>query len=281
MAEPRDWTPDQTRRFGEGDSGSVHLEFDGAVALITIDRVRKRNALDAATLAHFDSAVRVAGAACELRPGGPDGSPRQTVRCVVLTGAGGHFSAGADLDTAEDTSFVAELRATLDRLAGLAVPTIAAISGSCIGLGMQLALSCDLRVATDDALFAVPVARLGLMVDEPTLRRLVLAVGWGRARALLLAAERVGPDELAAAGFLQRRGDLDDALSWAASIAELAPIAQRAAKVGLDLAELGMMADLESREAFGEMFEVAWASDDLREGRSAFGEKRTPKFRGS
>src|SRR5690606_4130304 len=99
---------------------------------------------------------------------------RDELRVLVLHGAGDQFCSGADLKELEDLEFTRALRLVLDDLAGLRFPTIAAISGACMGLGMQLAMSCDLRIATAEARFAVPVARLGLMVDHWTVQRLAL-----------------------------------------------------------------------------------------------------------
>src|SRR5690606_37629183 len=110
---------------------------------LTIDRTHRRDALDLPTLEELDAAVT---AAVE---GGS--------RALVLTGAVGHFCAGADLTELEDVSFTERLAEVLEHLAGVPITTIAAISGSCMGLGMQLALACDLRVVEDGARFAVPV----------------------------------------------------------------------------------------------------------------------------
>ena len=127
--------------------------------------------MDGATVAALHQAISDAAS----------GAPR----VLVLTGADGHFCAGADITTTEDPDYTIGLRAMLDALAGLAFPTIAAIEGSCMGLGVQLALSVDLRVAAEDVRFAVPVARLGLLTDHRTLQRLALAVGWGMARSMV------------------------------------------------------------------------------------------------
>ncbi len=141
---------------------------DDLVATVTIDRPERRNALNQQLLDDLDLAVNraVSGGA----------------RAVVLTGAGGHFCAGADLSELEDVAFTRHLGAVLMRLTEHPVLTVAAISGSCMGLGMQLALACDVRVVNDDAAFAVPVAKLGLMVDHWTIERLTRYWGEGGAR---------------------------------------------------------------------------------------------------
>ncbi len=245
------------------DAGAVVLsERRGEVELITINRPRRRNALDAGAVEALHRAIDAAAAS--------------EPRVLVLTGTDGHFCAGADITTTEDPDYTIGLRHMLDALAGLTFPTVAAIAGSCMGLGVQLALSVDLRVATDDVRFAVPVARLGLLTDHRTLQRLSLAVGWGMARSMVLAGDVVNVDDAWRLGLVQRRGDLDDALAWAADMATLAPMSQAGAKLGLDLLEEPGADDPRYREAFL----AAWASEDLAEGRAAFAERRTPIFRG-
>ena len=113
---------------------------------------------------------------------------------MVLTGADGHFCAGADLTGLEDEAFATVLRGVLDRLRDAPFPTIAAVDGAALGAGTQLAISCDLRVATVACRFGIPAAKLGLMVDHWTVQRLALLAGHGPARAMLLAAEVLDGD---------------------------------------------------------------------------------------
>lgn len=240
---------------------AIESARDGAVARLTIVRPQRRNALNHDALEELDAAL---GAALD---GG--------ARAVVLTGTDGHFCAGADLTELEDLSFTRRLRAVLDHLAGAPVLTVAAISGACMGLGMQLALACDLRVATDDAFFGVPVAKLGLMVDHWTLQRLADTFGPGAARHMVLAAEVLRADDAWRLGFTQVRGGLDDAMALAARAAELAPLTIAGSKLGFDLLHRRL-----DEAAYTEAFERAWASEDLVEGRAAFAERRPPIFRG-
>ena len=154
----------------------------GSVATITIDRPERRNALNAEALDELDGAIARA--------------VQEKARAIVLTGASGHFCAGADLSELEDVAFTRNLGAVLVRLAQQPILTVAAISGSCMGLGMQLALACDVRVVADDARFAVPVAKLGLMVDHWTIDRLVRFWGEGAARLLTMTAAVKTPNRL-------------------------------------------------------------------------------------
>jgi enoyl-CoA hydratase len=191
------------------------------------------------------------------------------VRALVLTGGGGHFCAGADLDGVEDTAFADLLRSVLDRLRLAPFVTIAAADGAALGAGTQLAAACDLRVATAQASFGIPAGRLGLAVDTWTVDRLVRLAGHGPARAMLLAAEVLTGEDAHRVGFVQRLGPLDDALAWADEIVALAPLTLRAHKAALE-------GRVDARAAF----DRAWASDDLREGLAAFRERRRPVFHG-
>jgi enoyl-CoA hydratase len=239
---------------------TVHVERRGPVALVTLDRTERRNALDAPTLDALSLAL----------------AETSDARVVVVTGAGGHFCAGADLDGVEDSGFKGRLRAVLDALADPARPTLAAVSGAALGAGTQLAVACDLRVATPDARFGIPAAKLGLTVDHWTVQRLALAAGFGPARAMLLAAETYDGAAAHAAGLVHRLGDLDDAMAWAAEVAALAPLTIRAHKLMLDRLERETGDDPEVRTAG----ERAWASRDLAEGMAAFRERRPPAFEG-
>src|SRR5690606_2340238 len=130
-------------------------------------------------------------------------------RVVVITGAGGHFCAGADLSGVEDRAFTDRLREVLAALRDDPRPHLAAVDGAALGLGTQLAAACDVRVATPAAGFGIPAARLGLMVDHWTIERLAALAGAGPARAMLVAAETYGGEEAHRHGLVQRVGDLE------------------------------------------------------------------------
>lgn len=231
------------------------------VTVITLDRPERRNALNHEALEDLDAAIEHAVAQS---------------RAVVVTGAAGHFCAGADLTELEDVGFTERLAEVLTRLSQAPVTTVAAISGSCMGLGMQLAVACDVRVVTDDARFAVPVAKLGLMVDHWTLERVTRFWGEGAARHMVLTGEVLSADDAWRLGFTQVRGDLEAALALAARAADLAPLTQAGSKLGFD-AHSADHAEVARYEA---AFARAWSSDDLSEGRAAFRERRSPEFLG-
>jgi len=238
---------------------TVEVERRGElVAVVTIDRADRRNAVDREHVERLHAAIQAAVA--ERR------------RVVVLTGAGGHFCAGADLTTLEDQSFAVGLRELLDALEHPAIVTLAAVDGAALGAGTQLATACDLRIATPAARFGIPAGKLGLMVDKKTVVRLVSTVGDSMARAMLLGAEVVDGDRAVALGLAQRAGDLEAALAWADEVAALAPLSSEGHKLGLE-----SPAD---HDGYRKAFDRAWASADLAEGQAAFREKRLPRFEG-
>jgi enoyl-CoA hydratase len=251
VVEPR---PRARARGALACAAVIHTQARGHVAGVTNDRPDRRNAVDRDTLY---------GLAAALDGCGDD------VRALVLTGAGGHFCAGADLSGVEDETFTPLLRSVLDRLRLAPFVTIAAADGAALGAGTQLAIACDLRVATAATSFGIPAGRLGLAVDTWTVERLALLAGAGPARAMLLAAEVVKGDEAHRLGLVQRLGSLDDALVWADDISALAPLTLQAHK-----------AALEARPDAAAAVERAWASADLQEGLSAFRERRRPVFDG-
>lgn len=237
---------------------TLHRERRGIVALLTIDRPERRNAVDHDTLDAIAAAVREAVDA--------------DARAIVLTGAGGHFCAGADLTGLEDAGFASVLRGVLDLLSSVPIVTIAAVDGAALGAGTQLASFCDLRVATPTARFGIPAAKLGLMVDTATIERVAALAGAGPARAMLLAAETLDGKAAHRLGMVQRLGDLDDALAWADEIGRLAPLTIAGHKLSLQRPA----GDPDVAAAFTR----AWTSADVAEGRAAFHERRPPTFEG-
>lgn len=244
------------------------------VALVTIDRPQARNALSFALLDELADALETLDA---------DGQ----TRVAVLTGAGERaFAAGADiLELADQTP--ERLRAegrfeAWDRIWAVGIPLIAAVRGYALGGGCELAMSCDLIVAGDDAQFGQPEIRIGVMPGAGGTQRLTRAIGTARAMELVLTGRSMPADEALQAGLVTRvvpaAQTLDDALALADTIAAQPPLAVRAAKRSVRAAaeqplSIGLRRE---RDAFFDLF----GSEDQREGMRAFTEKRPPLWTG-
>jgi enoyl-CoA hydratase len=258
----------------------VALPADGpngpvpGVALVTIRRPDVLNALS------FDLLDQLADAFDAL-----DADP--ACRAIVLTGAGDRaFAAGADIrELARQTpiSLLTEDRfAVWDRIGAVRKPLIAAVQGFALGGGCELALTCDLIVAAEDARFGQPEITIGVMPGAGGTQRLPRAIGKARAMDLVLTGRPISGVEAAEMGLVTRavasQAVLGEALSLAASIAAQPPVAVLAAKEAVKLAqELPLSAGLRhERRAFYALF----ASEDQTEGMAAFAEKRRPEWKG-
>ncbi len=240
----------------------VRVEWREQVVVITIDRPERRNAVDLPTLRGLLDAQR------EAAEGG--------ARVVLLTGSPPAFSAGADLTGVDSGEFVATLGAALRGFTELPAVTVAAVDGPALGAGTQLAIACDLRIATPTSSFGIPAARLGLAVDRWTVERLARELGWPVARAMLVGAVSYRAEHLHTSGGVHRLGDLAEALVWADELATLAPLTVATHKMALERAVPTPGSD----PVFEQAFAAVWASADADEGRTAFLEKRRPVFRG-
>jgi len=244
------------------------------VALLTIDRQEALNALS------FDLLDELV-VALETLDGDPD------CRAIVLTGAGDRaFAAGADvpeLAKQTPTSLASENRfAAWDRIASIRTPLIAAVRGFALGGGCELAMSCDMIVAGEDAQFGQPEIRLGVMPGAGGTQRLTRAIGKAKAMELILTGRTMAAREAEANGLVSRvvpsEATLDAALDLASVVAAQAPLAAMAAKQAiLQAAELSLSAGIEhERQAFFELF----ATNDQSEGMAAFDEKRPAAWTG-
>jgi enoyl-CoA hydratase len=239
----------------------ISSEQYGRVTLLTIKRHEQRNALNAQLAAALLAAINA---------GIESGS-----RCLVLTGEGSSFCAGADLNIVHD-DFSETMYALLSRMAEISVPMIAAVNGPAIGAGTQLAIACDLRVAAPRARFAIPTAKLGLAVNSWTVRRLASLAGGGAARAMLIGVDTVNVERAYGLGLVDRLGDLDDALAWAQEISTLAPLTIEYCKLAVNSAtELTAM-----DPAVEKALAACWNSEDAEESRLARIEGRPPEFHG-
>jgi enoyl-CoA hydratase len=244
------------------------------VALVTIDRPATLNALSFGLLDEL---------ADELERLDRDGR----TRVAVLTGSGERaFAAGADIvELADQTPERLRAERRFDawnRLWSIEIPMIAAVRGFALGGGCELAMTCDLIVAGDDAQFGQPEIRIGVMPGAGGTQRLTRAIGVARAMELILTGRAMPAAEALAAGLVTTVVPASDtvraALDLADRIAAMPPLAVRAAKRSvLAAAELPLAAGLRAeREAFFDLF----ATDDQREGMRAFQEKRTPVWTG-
>ena len=244
------------------------------VALVTIERPDALNALS------FDLLDELAGLLEALDAS--DGC-----RAIVVTGSGTRaFAAGADigeLATQKPASLVAENRfASWERIAGIRTPLIAAVRGYALGGGCELAMTCDMVVAGEDAAFGQPEIKLGVMPGAGGTQRLTRAIGKARAMELILTGRTMNAREAEAAGLVTSvvpaESTLTAALELASRVAAQAPIAVRAAKQAVLRAhELSLSAGLE-RERMA--FFLLFATEDQREGMKAFASKRPATWTG-
>jgi enoyl-CoA hydratase len=249
---------------------------DRAVAVVTFNRPHVLNALNKAMLGELDRAT------AEL-------ASDDSVRVVILTGAGDRsFVAGADIkELAAQTAISGrELALTgqrlFDRIENLGKPVIAAINGFALGGGCELAMACTLRIAADTARLGQPEINLGLIPGYAGSQRLARLVGKGKAMEMMLTGAPISAAEAERAGLVNRvvpaAALMDDARALATQLAGNAPIATRYI---LDAVNRGLDMPFAEASAFeAALFGLAMATDDMREGTTAFLEKRKPAFKG-
>ena len=208
------------------------------------------------------------------------------VRCIVLGGSERAFAAGADIGELATTSaielYYARRVERWDAIRSLWTPLVAAVSGFCLGGGCELALACDLIVASESAKFGQPETGLGIIPGAGGTQRLSRAVGKAVAMDVILSGRTLSAREALDAGLIARvvarEAWLDEAKRVAHAIAAKAPVATRLAKEAVDRAYEGALQlglEYERRLLY-----LAFASDDAREGLTAFVEKREPRFEG-
>jgi enoyl-CoA hydratase len=215
----------------------------------------------------------------------------ESVRVVVLSGAGGKsFVSGADISRFEKERGSEEavrhyndrIKLVYDRIHAFPKPTIAMINGYCIGGGLNLAAACDLRFCSAKSKFAMPAARLALGYPFPAIKRLMEAVGPGAARHLMFTAQRIDAEEAWRLGLVQKILPEDEleafVAGYAGKIAANAPLTVKAMK----LISNEVLKDSDARDMAicDRLVSECFASEDYKEGRRAFMEKRDPNFKG-
>ncbi|MGQ7787508.1 enoyl-CoA hydratase/isomerase family protein [Nesterenkonia sp. PF2B19] len=258
---------ESTRRVG-----SLILDVDDGIGTITVDRPEVRNALDSRVLQQLADAVE------ELRWD-------DAVRVIVFTGAGEKaFVAGADINELARRTPEDGLRATMQRfytaVEAVEKPTIAAVNGYAFGGGLELALACDIRIASTAARFALPETGLGIIPAAGGTQRLARLIGAGRATEMILTGRRLDADEALQAGLVtavvEPDGLLEEARRTAAQIMARGPLAVQLATT---IIRHGLNADAATGMLLERLAQsVLYSTGERAEGTGAFLEKRTPDY---
>ena len=252
---------------------TIRYEKKDNIALVTIDRPEALNALNSTVITELEQVVT------ELENDG-------TVRAMILTGEGRSFVAGADigeqypLDLDGGRRWGQRGSALFRRVEKLEFPTIAAVNGFALGGGCELAMSCDIILASEKAKFGQPEVGLGITPGFSGTQRLPRRVGVAKAKELIFSGRMVKADEAERIGLVNAvyapEALLDGAMEMARSFAKNAPIAVKYAKACIDR---GMQTDIDSGIACeNELFAMCFATADQKEGMGAFLEKRTAEF---
>ncbi len=258
---------------GPSKTELVLVERDEPIAVVTLNRPEALNALSEPLMEELVARLT------EL-------DRDEAIRCILLAGSERAFAAGADISELAQASAIDMLYARRverwDAIRKLWTPLVAAVSGFCLGGGNELAMSCDLIVASDTAKFGQPETGLGITPGAGGTQRLSRAVGKAKAMDVILSGRFLDAHEAERAGLVARvvarEAWLEEAKRVARTIAAKAPVAQRLAKEAVNRAydstlELGL-------EHERRLLYLAFASNDAREGLTAFAEKREPEFKG-
>ena len=251
----------------------ILTEVDGPIGIVTINRPAVLNALNPQTIMEIGEALAAF-------------DHDEAIRCLILTGSDKAFAAGADINQMATAGAVDLLRDDnadrWARLLSLRKPLIAAVSGYALGGGCELALMCDMIVASESAQFGQPEVKIGIIPGAGGTQRWARAAGKARAMEAVLTGEPVRAVEAERIGLINRvvpdGAQLDEAKRLARMIAARPPLAVRLAKEAVNQsAEVGLRAGLDLER---KLFTLLFASDDKKEGMQAFLEKRPGRFTG-
>ncbi|MDC0213476.1 enoyl-CoA hydratase/isomerase family protein [Gammaproteobacteria bacterium] len=253
---------------------NILYSIEGPLALITINRAEKHNAISLATLDELNDAV-------------DEAARTEEVRVISITGAGGKsFASGSDLSEVLDRDLKKALEPIVqglaDKLERTPKPTIAAIDGICMGGGLEVALGCDLRVATPKSRFATPEGKLGIIPGGGATARLPRIVGKGWGMEMMLMGEPIDADRALQIGLVTRIVESENLIaevkSMADHLSQFAPFVPRTMKA---MVHFGMEASLAGALMFEKYAQGALVqTQDKEEGIKAFLDKRKPSFKG-
>jgi enoyl-CoA hydratase/carnithine racemase len=255
---------------------SILTERKGQVLIVTLNRPERMNALDRPTLAAGAKLIK-------------DLNYDKEVRVVILTGAGHRaFCAGADLKEREGMTmsdvrqYIRTIRDTFTDIENLPIPVICAINGIALGGGLELALACDIRVASPNAKMGLTECTLGIIPGGGGTQRLPRLIGRGKAKEMLFLGLKVSAEEALDIGLINRIAPegklLDTAIEIAERIVDNSPIAIQQAKIAVNR---GIEVDIaEGLVIESEAYEVCIPTQDRLEALAAFKEKRKPVFKG-
>lgn len=259
------------------DDPRIICDLDSAgIGIVQIARPEKRNALTLSMWQSLEAIFRASAA-------------NKSIRCLILTGSGGHFSAGADIAEFGEMRASAEAARNYDEICDRATlsirdcaqPVIAALSGVTVGGGLGLALACDLRVADETIRTGIPAGKLGLVYSLLDCKLLAQRIGVTRAKEILFTARIFGFEDAVRLGLVDRaakKDALSTAKELAAEIAGHAPLSIAGSKAILNAVSDGAAAAQEDELRM--LIDAAFDSADYAEGVRAFGERRAPRFRG-
>lgn len=253
---------------------NIKIEYNDGIAFLIMNRPKALNALNNKTLDELEKAFEVF-------------EESEEIKGIIITGTGKSFVAGADIaqiknyKSEEGRDYAEYAQGVLNKIESIKKPVIAAINGYALGGGCELAMCCDLRIASEKAIFGQPEVKLGVIPCFGGTQRLTRLVGAGRAKDLIYTARQINTDEALWIGLINRivseENLLDEAMDYMKTIIDNAPMAIKYAKTVINKgADIDLKNALElEKDAAG----LTFATDDRQEGMTAFLEKRKPVFK--